>query len=61
MDGLRFEAEYLHCPTCGYEERSASLSGAGSFALGMVIGAAIAGLATYLVSRSQIARRNNAI
>lgn len=51
MDGFRFEAEKLHCPSCGYEENGTELTGFGAFALGAIVGIGIAALASYLSSR----------
>lgn len=49
MDGFRLEAQVLRCPNCGYEERGVSLSGIGTFALGLVVAFGIAALASYLL------------
>ena len=48
MDGFRLEAEIVRCPNCGYKEQGVSLSGVGTFALGLIVAFGIAALANYL-------------
>lgn len=51
MNGFRFEATHMRCPSCGHEEKGAELTGFGAFALGAIVGIGIAALASYLSSR----------
>ena len=49
MDGFRLETQIVRCPNCRYQEQGVSLTGVGTFALGVVVAFGIAALASYLL------------
>lgn len=51
MNGFRLEAKIINCPSCGYREQGVSLTGVGTFALGLIVAFGIAALASYLLRR----------
>ena len=52
LDDFKINSKYIKCSYCDYEEKSASLTALGSFALGAIVGLGAAAL-IYLLSKDK--------